>query len=94
MTAAVSQVERPRGRGRQPAAVEARTDARDELTAHNAEALAFCDAVWPLVSRLELAAQHLGPVTHQVALALIARLASYERRHLPDGDPMALEAIA
>lgn len=80
--------------GRQPRAVEQLRDQREDLAAHNAEALAFCDSIWPLASRLELAAQHLGPVTHQVALALIARLASYERRHLPDGDPMALEAIA
>lgn len=72
------------GMGRQPRAVEQLRDERDDLAAHNAEAIAFCDSIWPLVSRLELAAQHLGPVTHQIALQLIARLSSYERRHLPE----------
>lgn len=70
-----------------------RADARDDLEAHNAEALAFCDSVWPIVSRLEVAAQHLGPVTHQLALTLIARLAAYEHRHLPE-DPASREAVA
>lgn len=92
MTAAVVQFERSRGRGRQPAGVEAQRDAVVELAAHHAEALAFCDAAWPLVSRLELATQHLGPVAHQTALMLGSILARYERRHLPQGDPT--EAIA
>lgn len=91
---AIAAAPRRTGAGRQPRSVEQLRDQRDELAAHHAEALAFCDSVWPLVSRLELAAQHLGPVTHQVALALIARLASYERRHLPDGEPVAAEAVA
>lgn len=81
------------GAGRQPRVVEQLRDQRDDLEAHNTEALAFCDSVWPIVSRLELAAQHLGPVTHQLALTLIARLAAYEHRHLPE-DPAARKAAA
>ena len=75
---------RSRGRGRQSATVEALRDARDDLRAHRDEALAFCDAAWPLVSRLELAAMHLGPAAHQTAIALEILIARYERRHLPD----------
>lgn len=65
-----------------------RADRRDELEAHRQEALAFVDECWPLVSRLEVAAQALGPIAHQTVLALGARLARYERRHL-DPEPEA-----
>lgn len=90
---AIAAAPRRTGAGRQPLVVEQLRDRRDELEAHNAEALAFCDSVWPIVSRLEVAAQHLGPVTHQLTLQLIARLAAYERRHLPE-DPATSEAAA
>jgi hypothetical protein len=76
------------GKGRQPSAIEDLRDRRDELDAHLQEALAFCDAAWPLLSRLELATQHIGPTAHQTALHLGALLARYERHHLPT-DPAA-----
>lgn len=63
-------------------------DAHDELAAHHAEALALVDACWPLLSRLELVAQHIGPVALQTVYMLEAKLASYEHRHLPT-DPGA-----
>ncbi len=75
---------RPAGSGRQSATVEALRDARDDLRAHNREALDLVDACWPLVSRLELAAIEIGPVAMHTVATLRHLLARYERRHLPD----------
>lgn len=75
------------GRGRQSAAVEASRDARDDLLAHNREALEFIDGIRPLADRLYLVAVEIGPIAMQTVLQLNARIDRYERRHLPsDGD--------
>ena len=50
-------------------------DAQDELAAHHAEALDLVDALWPLLSRLELVAQHIGPTALQTVYAIEAKLA-------------------
>lgn len=81
------------GRGRQRAAVEQLADARDELTAHRHEALAFVDAAWPLLSRLEVVAREIGPTALQTVLTLEAMLARYERRHVPT-EPDPASAVA
>lgn len=58
-----------------------------EIAAHAAEALALVALCRPLVSRLVMATQHIGPTAHQTAVALDAALTRYERRHLePTGD--------
>lgn len=85
MTATVAPIRRTAGKGRQPASVELARDLRDELAAHHAEALDLVDACWPLLSRLELVAQHIGPAALQTVYMLEAKLASYERRHLDPG---------
>lgn len=72
------------GKGRQHAASEAAANLRDDLTAHNAEALAFVDDIRPLVDRLHLVAVEIGPVAMQTVLQLAGRITRYETRHLPD----------
>lgn len=70
-------------------------DQRDELEAHRQEALAFADLCWPLLTRLEVVAQAVGPLAHQTVLTLEAHLARYERRHLePEPEPVAMAAAA
>jgi hypothetical protein len=79
--------------GRQSAAVETLRDCRDELTAHRAEALELVDAMWPMLTRLELVAREVGPTALQTVYRLEAFLARYERHHLPDEpDPAAASA--
>lgn len=93
MTAAVAQIARATGKGRQPRIVEELQDARDELEAHRQEALAFADDAWPMLSRLEHVAQAVGPIAYQTVMALEAMLARYERRHLdPEPEPPAVAA--
>lgn len=78
-----------RGKGRQSAAVERAYDVRDDLTAHNAEALDFVDAIRPLVDRLHMVAVEIGPVAAQTVMALSAYIDRYERRHVGDGPETA-----
>lgn len=61
-----------------------REEAAIELSAHNDEALAFCDRIRPLVDRLHMVAVEIGPVAAQTVNALSAHIDRYERRHLPD----------
>jgi hypothetical protein len=70
-------------------------DNRDELTAHNAEALGLVEAARPLVNGLEIVAREVGPSALALARSLGSLLASYETRHLPhDPTPVPLEALA
>lgn len=90
-TAAVTQIQRSAGRGRQPRTVEQLAELREELAAHRHEALTFADNAWPLLSRLEVVAREIGPVAYQTVLTLEALLARYERRHI-DPEPTAVAA--
>lgn len=84
---------RPAGKGRQPAYVETLRDARDELTAHHAEALGLVDAMWPMLTRLELVAREVGPTALQTVYRLEWLLARYERHHLPDDAGPAMASL-
>lgn len=77
------------GKGRQSAAAEALRDTLDELTAHNAEALAFCDSIRPLADRLFMVATEIGPTAAATVRQLQALVDRYERRHIDNGGPAA-----
>ena len=68
-------------------------DYRDELAAHNAEALEFVDAARHHTDALEKVATEIGPVVLYHAVALGRLLDRYEARHLPQSNepqPLAL----
>lgn len=100
MTAQVIQMRT--GKGRQSVLVEDLRDHRDELAAHNQEALEFVDRAAPLARRLELALEAIAASDetsnplwrhlHNVAGGLIYELERYERRHLPAPEPTAVAA--
>lgn len=87
MTAEVIPLERASGVGRQPAAVEALRDARDEITALMAEARAFASEVRAVCRRLELAVIAERP---DLALHMTAQLYLLaERQERRGGDEAA-----
>ena len=82
------------GKGRQPRRIEDLRDRREELAAHQAEALEHVDRARPLALRLELALEAIAtgdetasPLWRHllnIAGGLLYELDRYERRHLPE----------
>jgi hypothetical protein len=95
---------RSAGRGRQPQLVEDLRDRRDELTAHQLEALDHVDRARPLARQLELALEAIvasdegaAPLwrhLHNLAGGLVYELERYERRHLPEDPPAVAVQVA